>query len=142
VPAEAALGTRIMRQNAGILLYGYRREKLHILLVFNGKNWGIPKGGIEPLESEREAAIRELKEETTIDAPDYLFEIGYAEKVGKSRLCCFAGCLIKRPQPKDGIVQAAYFKVEKALQIIQDYQKPLLDELIWQLEEFQTLKEA
>ncbi len=131
-----------MRQNAGILLYGYRREKLHILLVFNGKNWGIPKGGIEPFESEIEAAIRELKEETTIDAPADLFEIGYAEKVGKSRLCCFAGCLVKRPLPKDGIVRAAYFKVEKALQIIQDYQKPLLEELIWQIDESQYLKEA
>lgn len=131
-----------MRQNAGILLYGYRREKLHVLLVFNGKHWGIPKGGIEAFESEREAAIRELKEETTIDAPDDLFELGYAKKIGKSRLCCFAGYMIKRPQPKDGIVRAAYFRIEKALQIIQDYQKPLLDELLWQIDESQYLKEA
>ncbi len=118
-----------MRQNAGILLYGFKRERLYVLLVFNGKHWGIPKGGIEAMESEKAAAVRELKEETTIDAPGDLFKIGYAEKPGKSQLCCFTGQLIRRPQPNDGILRAGYFRMEKALEIIQDYQKPLLDEL-------------
>lgn len=41
-----------------------------ILLIChkNGLHWDFPKGHVEPFESEEETALRELKEETGLDA--------------------------------------------------------------------------
>ena len=43
-------------------------ENNKVLLVQQKKgNWGLPKGRVEKNETERETAIREVKEETNID---------------------------------------------------------------------------
>ncbi len=53
---------------AGVVLYtldGGKRRYL-ILRHRNGGHWSLPKGHIEPGESEQEAALRETREETGI----------------------------------------------------------------------------
>ncbi len=53
---------------AGVVLYtldGGKRRYL-ILRHRNGGHWSLPKGHIEPGESEQEAALREAREETGI----------------------------------------------------------------------------
>lgn len=52
-------------KSAGLIVIGENK----VLMVKNQKNqWLLPKGHIEGDESDEEAAIREIKEETGIDA--------------------------------------------------------------------------
>lgn len=52
--------------SAGILLFHETPEK-SFLLLRSKKNWDIPKGHVEPDETELEGAFRELREETFIE---------------------------------------------------------------------------
>jgi predicted NUDIX family NTP pyrophosphohydrolase len=63
----------VAKQSAGLLLFRESQEKLEVLLVHPGGPfwtrkdagaWSIPKGEFEPGEDPREAAFRELAEET------------------------------------------------------------------------------
>jgi predicted NUDIX family NTP pyrophosphohydrolase len=67
------------KRSAGILLYRKRDGVTEFLLVHPGGPywskrddgaWSIPKGGIEPEEDSREAALRELDEELGAAAPE------------------------------------------------------------------------
>ena len=53
---------------AGIILYN-QRDKTYLVIQhseFSGGHWGFPKGSVEPGESVRDAAIREVYEEVGI----------------------------------------------------------------------------
>ncbi|MEI8176070.1 MAG: NUDIX domain-containing protein [Candidatus Omnitrophota bacterium] len=54
----------------GAIIYRQEKKKLLFLLIYSARNriWGFPKGHIEKGESEKEAAIREIAEETGISA--------------------------------------------------------------------------
>ncbi len=53
---------------AGVVLYsGEGKNRRYLILRHrNGGHWSLPKGHIEPGESEEEAALREMREETGI----------------------------------------------------------------------------
>ena len=55
--------------SAGAILYTRNNDEIKYLLIkdFHG-NYGFPKGHIEENETERDAALREIKEEVGIDA--------------------------------------------------------------------------
>lgn len=65
--------------SAGILLFRQQPEK-SFLLLRSKTRWDVPKGHVEKGESETEAALRELREETSIPSelvtldPDFRFE--------------------------------------------------------------------
>jgi 8-oxo-dGTP pyrophosphatase MutT (NUDIX family) len=55
---------RVERSAGGVVL---RRiaDEVHVLLILDPyENWGLPKGHLEKGESPREAAVREVREET------------------------------------------------------------------------------
>jgi len=55
--------------SAGFALFCREGDVLeYLLLHYVGGHWGFPKGKIEPGESKRQAALRELKEETGLSA--------------------------------------------------------------------------
>lgn len=112
---------------SGVLLFCRKRKDLHVLLVFNGNSWSIPKGGIENHESRRKTAIRELEEETSIKAPARLDEIGYVDREHYERLYCFLGCGVGKPKAADDAEIADYYPLEQAKKMISKYQLPLLD---------------
>ncbi len=54
--------------SVGAFIYKIEKEEILFLLVYSERNkeWGFPKGHIEPNEKELETAKREIKEETGI----------------------------------------------------------------------------
>lgn len=118
-----------MRMTSGVLLFRRKRKDLHVLLVFNGNSWSIPKGGIERRESRRKTAIRELEEETSIKATMKLEEIGYVDREKFERLYCFLGHGDGKPRPADDAEIADFYPLDQAMKMISKYQLPLLEVL-------------
>lgn len=116
-----------MRMTSGVLLFNRKRDDLHVLLVYNGNSWSIPKGGMERHESRRKAAIRELEEETSIKAPARLEEIGYVDRAPFERLYCFVGEGKGKPKPADDAEIADFYPLRQAKKLIAKYQLPLLE---------------
>lgn len=58
---------------SGFLLFR-KREKLEFLLMRHANRWDLPKGRLDFGESKKEAAIRELHEESGIAPYDYWFD--------------------------------------------------------------------
>jgi 8-oxo-dGTP pyrophosphatase MutT (NUDIX family) len=54
--------------SAGTLIFRKEKEQALFLLIYSNRNkiWGFPKGHIEPGEDEKDAVLREIKEETGI----------------------------------------------------------------------------
>ena len=65
---------RKARLSAGVVVVNLTNRKLHFLLLRAYRNWDFPKGLVEPGESPIDAAIREVREETTLD--DISFDWG------------------------------------------------------------------
>jgi 8-oxo-dGTP pyrophosphatase MutT (NUDIX family) len=59
-----------MKVSAGFIIECYGRWL--VAHVTNGKNWDFPKGGVDPGETNLEAAVREVMEETSFDLKPYL----------------------------------------------------------------------
>ncbi len=62
------------RMSAGVVVVSLLDRKLKFLLLRAYRNWDFPKGLVEAGESPIEAAIREVREETTLD--DISFDWG------------------------------------------------------------------
>lgn len=55
--------------SAGVVLYRIKNEEIeYLLLHYLSGHWDFPKGKIEPGENRRQAALRELQEETGLQA--------------------------------------------------------------------------
>jgi len=54
--------------SVGAIIFRKEKEQVLFLLIYSGRNrkWGFPKGHIELGEGEKDAALREVKEETGI----------------------------------------------------------------------------
>src|SRR5665213_2859515 len=68
--------TNMPRNTAGGIIVNPKGEI--VVVEQNGNSWAFPKGGIEAGESEFEAALREISEETGLGANDleYIGELG------------------------------------------------------------------
>jgi bis(5'-nucleosidyl)-tetraphosphatase len=62
--------------SAGVVIVSVVERKLKFLLLRAYRNWDFPKGLVEPGEEPINAAIREVREETTLD--DISFDWGMA----------------------------------------------------------------
>jgi 8-oxo-dGTP pyrophosphatase MutT (NUDIX family) len=83
-----------VERSAGFLIYrdspaGAPPQREYLLLDY-GKYWDFPKGHLERGETDLQAAIRELKEETGLESvaidPDFSREIKYFFRVRKAGL--------------------------------------------------------
>lgn len=68
---ERSAGAVVFKREGGKIYY--------LLLLYNEGHWGLPKGKVEEGESDKDAAIREIKEETDIDVSN--FEEGFEELI-------------------------------------------------------------
>jgi bis(5'-nucleosidyl)-tetraphosphatase len=66
--------------SAGALIFRKEGRQALFLLIYSGRNkiWGFPKGHIESGETEKDAALREIKEETGLN--DLKFIDGFREE--------------------------------------------------------------
>ncbi|MBR3654071.1 MAG: NUDIX domain-containing protein [Elusimicrobia bacterium] len=60
--------------SVGAFIYKIEKEEILFLLVYSERNkeWGFPKGHVEPDETELETAKREIKEETGIENIEFV----------------------------------------------------------------------
>jgi len=72
-----------MRESAGGIIKG--PDGRVILVQQNGVSWSFPKGGVEEGETQLEAAIREITEETGLTEIECIRELGSYERysIGK-----------------------------------------------------------
>ena len=70
----------IYENSAGVILYRQLQEsREYLLLHYPGGHFDFPKGHLEKDENDREAAYRELQEETGIS--EIVWIEGYSEKI-------------------------------------------------------------
>lgn len=107
----------------------YKKDEnglLNILLIKNKDRYGFPKGNVERTEKREDAAVREVKEETGIDAKieDYLGNVEYWYRSGTDNihkfvyyyLMSYAGGDIN-PQ-KEEIESAEFVPVDKVMELL------------------------
>ncbi len=87
------------KQSAGLLFYRFNKKKLEVLLVHPGGPywlkkdagaWTIPKGEIENDEDPLLTAIREVKEETGINAAGNFIELTPVKQKSGKIVCAWA----------------------------------------------------
>ncbi|RTZ68303.1 MAG: NUDIX hydrolase [Aquificaceae bacterium] len=97
------------------------KDKREVLLIKNPSNiWTFPKGHIEKGETKEQAAVREVKEETNIDAQivTYLGEISYFFTWGGVRIHKTVYFFLMKyiagiPVPSWEVKDARFFPIEK-----------------------------
>ena len=60
------------RRKAGVFIYDSKNNKV-LLIQSNGRLWGPPKGTVNYGETDRQCAIREVREETGLEITDHHF---------------------------------------------------------------------
>lgn len=85
-----------LEKSAGAVVF-HRGERIEYLLIY-ATYWEFPKGLVEPNESETEAAVREVREETGLEValvPGFRQEIDYLYRRGpqlvKKQVAYFLG---------------------------------------------------
>ena len=95
-----------------------------LLVKHNAGHYGFPKGHVEGNETERETAIREVKEETGLDIEvdtNYRYMTTYSPKLGVSKdVIFFLGKVIggeKKPQIEE-VNEVLFVPLEEAHDLI------------------------
>jgi predicted NUDIX family NTP pyrophosphohydrolase len=142
------------KRSAGLIMYRFLGTRLEVLLVHPGgpfwakKNfgaWSIPKGEYDESEEPLEAAIREFKEETGLEASEPFQELGAVKQTSGKIVTAWAFqgncdqttitsnlCQMEWP-PRSGrqiefpeVDRAGWFTIQEASERILKYQAPLL----------------
>jgi len=113
---------------AGGLVYNSKGE---ILFIFRNEKWDLPKGGIEKKETKKQAAIREVEEETGVKNLKIVKKISKTyhifERNGKYKLkithwykmtSTFEG--VTQPQTKEKIERAIWVKPSEIATLLEN----------------------
>jgi len=112
--------------SAGGIVFREENGKLEILLIRVKNRWSFPKGNIEKGEPKDKAALREVKEETGVDAEiiKYLGEVDYWYSTGLTKIHKFVYYYLMKyaggdivPQ-KEEIDEAKFVPVEEVEKIL------------------------
>lgn len=115
----------LFEKSCGVLPYRIRNAHQEYLLVFEAHSrcWSLPKGHMEPGETEAETALRELWEETGLTAQ---LDIGKTAAIeyplssgGRKQVVFFLGQVQGEPTPREGeIAQLRWFKAEELIEYL------------------------
>lgn len=110
--------------SGGVVL---KNQKVCLIKTIHG-HWVLPKGGIEKGESKKEAALREVYEETGLKAEikNYLGYVKYdyinknSDYVKKTVHYYYMETEQSKiiPLRKEGFVEGAFFEVDKAIDLV------------------------
>jgi 8-oxo-dGTP pyrophosphatase MutT (NUDIX family) len=104
-------------KKAGAIIFNHGLDKILLIRGSYSKKWGVPKGSSEPGETVREAAIREVYEETglTIEIDKYTVPV----KIGKLYLYTIFVDEIVPIQPIDisEIMDIQWFPIQSLCEI-------------------------
>ena len=110
----------------GVVYRKNENGKLEILLIRVRSRWSFPKGNIEKGEPKDQAALREVKEETGVDAEivSYLGEVDYWYNSGLTRIHKFVYYYLMKyiggdivPQ-KEEIDEAKFHPIEEVEKLL------------------------
>jgi len=148
----------MVKKSAGLLMFKIANDRLKVFIVHPGGpywkdkdsgTWSIPKGEVEEGEDFLQCAIREMREETGIDASGKnFFELGFiTQKSGKQVYCwafegdwagliiCSSYAEVEWPYKSGKIIKvpevdkAGFFGIEQVRKKINTAQSELLDRL-------------
>ena len=68
-----------IERSAGAVVFTVNSEPLYLILQYGSGHWDFPRGNIEEMEKEIDAAKREILEETGLKDLEFIF--GFREKV-------------------------------------------------------------
>ena len=101
----------LLRKSCGVLAYrsvGKEREYLLVYEQFSQK-WSLPKGHMEPGETEQQTALRELWEETGLTAclePEKTASLEYPiSPISQKQVLIFTGEVSGTPKVRDGEIE-------------------------------------
>ncbi|NPA52434.1 MAG: NUDIX hydrolase [Aquificae bacterium] len=130
--------------SAGGVVYKKEDGKVYVLLIRVKNRWSFPKGNIEREEPREKAALREVKEETGVDAQvvDFLGEIEYWYSLHGYKIHKFVYYYLMKytggditPQ-KEEIDEAKFVPLEEAENLLTyDNDKKILQRAIKKLKE-------
>jgi 8-oxo-dGTP pyrophosphatase MutT (NUDIX family) len=123
--------------SAGVVVVSVVERKLKFLLLRAYRNWDFPKGLVEPGEEPIDAAIREVREETTLDDISFDWGMVFIETgpYNKGKIARYY--LARSKQEKIGLPinpalgipehqEARWFPYEKALSIVSPRLQPVV----------------
>lgn len=122
------MGKIPVEKAAGGLVYNPKGE---ILFIYRNRKWDLPKGGIEKKERKRDAAIREVEEETGVDKLEITDKLETTYHIfkrnGKFKLkvtywykmyTTFGGKT--KPQLEEGIEKAVWIRPEDVSELLEN----------------------
>lgn len=113
-------------RSAGGVVVRYREGVPHALVIRDPyKNWGLPKGHIEPDETADQAALREVREETGLERVEIRDELGTVDwwfqqdGVRIHKYCTFFLMIsptgAPRPELGEGITDCVWLSLDEAV---------------------------
>jgi bis(5'-nucleosidyl)-tetraphosphatase len=126
------------RLSAGVVVVSLIERKLKFLLLRAYRNWDFPKGMVEPGEEPIDAAVREVKEETTLDDISFDWGPAYMEtgpynkgKISRYYIARSKERLLTLPvSPELGVPEhqeARWVSREQATQLVSPRLKPVVE---------------
>lgn len=116
-------------RSAGGVVVRTREAVPHVLLIRDPyRNWGLPKGHVEPDEDPAAAALREVREETGLEHLElgpFLGTIDWYFRLGSDLIHKFCGFYLMRsergepaPEVTEGITECRWLSVDEAIRQI------------------------
>jgi 8-oxo-dGTP pyrophosphatase MutT (NUDIX family) len=132
-----AAGAHPTRLSSGVVVVNVVRPTVHFLLLRAYKNWDFPKGLVEPGEQPIDAALREVREETTLDNLSFDWGLGFLEtgpynkgKISRYYLARSSETAVRLPvNPDLGMPEhheARWLQFDQALQLVTPRLLPVL----------------
>jgi 8-oxo-dGTP diphosphatase len=115
---------RAQVEAAGGVVWRRERGELQVLVVHRPRydDWSFPKGKLDPGETHRDAAWREVWEETGLECElgDELAEVTYADRFGRPKRVRYWGMQVTDGafEPNDEVDQVRWASVDEAADLL------------------------
>lgn len=132
-----AASARPAKLSSGVVVVNVTRPAVQFLLLRAYRNWDFPKGLVEPGELPIDAALREVREETTLDNLSFDWGLDFVEtgpynkgKISRYYLARSGETAVRLPvNPALGMPEhheARWLKFDDALQLVTPRLVPVL----------------